>query len=63
MRKKEMKNFIYVYSAAARDKLLASGCKLMKSDERNNIYIFLNEGKLSFASLDISYILSDTMTF
>ena len=58
-----MKKFIYVYSAAARDKLLAANYILMKSDERNNIYIFLNEGKLSFAELDVSYILSDTMTF
>lgn len=58
-----MKKFIYVYSADAKDKLLAANYKLMKSDERNNIYIFLNEDKLSFASLDVSYILSDTMTF
>lgn len=58
-----MKKFIYVYSADAKDKLLAANYKLIKSDERNNIYIFLNEDKLSFASLDVSYILSDTMTF
>lgn len=58
-----MKKFIYVCSAAARDKLLAANYILMKSDERNNIYIFLNEDKLSFAELDVSYILSDTMTF
>lgn len=58
-----MKKFIYVYSADAKDKLLAANYKLMKSDERNNIYIFLNEDKLSFTSLDVSYILSDTMTF
>ncbi len=58
-----MKKFIYVYSADARDKLLAANYILMKSDERNKIYIFLNEDKLSFAELDVSYILSDTMTF
>lgn len=58
-----MKQFVYVYSADARDKLLAANYTLMKSDERNNIYIFLNEDKLSFSSLDVSYILSDTITF
>lgn len=58
-----MKKFVYVYSADARDKLLAANYTLMKSDERNNIYIFLNEDKLSFSSLDVSYILSDTITF
>ncbi len=58
-----MKKFIYVYSADARDKLLAANYILMKSDERNKIYVFLNEDKLSFAELDVSYILSDTMTF
>lgn len=58
-----MKKFIYVYSADARDKLLAANYILMKSDERNKIYVFLNEDKLSFSELDVSYILSDTMTF
>ncbi len=58
-----MKKFIYVYSADARDKLLAANYILMKSDERNKIYVFLNEDKLSFTELDVSYILSDTMTF
>jgi len=58
-----VKKFVYVYSADARDKLLAANYTLMKSDERNNIYIFLNEDKLSFSSLDVSYILSDTITF
>lgn len=58
-----MEKFIYVYSSEARDKLIAANYKLLKSDDRNRTYIFLNENKLSFEKLDVSYILSDVMTF
>lgn len=58
-----MYKFIYVYTPDARDKLLAKGYKLMKSDEQNKMYIFINNEKLSFSTLDVSYILSDSITF
>lgn len=58
-----MEKFIYVYSSEARDKLIAANYKLLKSDDRNRTYVFLNENKLSFEKLDVSYILSDVMTF
>lgn len=60
-----MSKFIYVYSSDARDKLQAAGYKLLK--ENANTYVFLNEivdgSTLTFSNLDISYILSDTLTF
>lgn len=55
--------FIYVYDTKARDELLDMGLRLMKSDDRNNIYVFMNPDRLDFARLDFSYILSDTLTF
>lgn len=56
-----MEKFIYVYTEDARDKMKAAGYTLLKS--ANGIYVFLNENRLNFAKLDISYILSDTLTF
>lgn len=60
-----MSKFIYVYNSDARDKLLAAGYKLLK--ENSNTFVFLNEisnaSALSFSNLDVSYILSDTLTF
>lgn len=59
-----MKNkFIYVFDEESRDVLLANEYKLLKSDTKNNIYVFENksETKLSFEKMD--YVLSDTLTF
>ncbi len=55
--------FIYVFSTEARDKMLAAGYKLLKSDERNETYIFENNPSLTFACLNISTIKSNTLTF
>lgn len=55
--------FIYVFSTDARDKMLAAGYKLLKSDERNETYIFENNPSLTFAYLNISTIKSNTLTF
>lgn len=55
--------FIYVFGEESRDVLLANEYKLLKSDTKNNIYVFENkfETKLSFEKMD--YALSDTLTF
>lgn len=55
--------FIYVFGEKARDVLLISEYKLLKSDTKNGIYVFENksETKLSFEEID--YALSDTLTF
>lgn len=56
-------NFIYVFDEDARDKLLDMNYKLLKRDEKNHIYVFVNEDHEVFALDDISHILSDTITF
>lgn len=56
-------NFIYVFDEDARDKLLDMNYKLLKRDEKNHIYVFINEGQELLALGDISYILSNTITF
>jgi len=57
------RKFIYVFGKEYRDALLANEYKLLKSDTKNNIYVFENksETKLSFEKID--YALSDTLTF
>lgn len=57
--------FIYVFSDENRDRLLACGCTLLKSDERNQRYVFANDGSaLMFDALSkMSYIKSDSITF
>lgn len=58
-----MNKFIYVFSKADRDKMLLNGFLLLKSDEQNKMYVFLNEGHSFPEGLDTSYILSDKLTF
>ncbi len=58
--------FIYVFEQAAVDKLLAGGYTLLKSDDRNLIYVFENPGditKLKFDLSDFEFAYSDTLTF
>lgn len=56
-------NFIYVFDEGAKDKLLDMDYKLLKRDEKNHIYVFINESCEVFALDGVSYILSDTITF
>jgi hypothetical protein len=60
-----MGNFIYVYHSAARDKLAQAGFLMVKSDERNGIWVFVKDSQPDYdlGQADISYILSDTLTF
>ena len=55
--------FIYVFGEESRDVLLVNEYKLLKSDTKNNIYVFENksETKLPFEQMD--YAFSDTLTF
>ena len=55
--------FIYVFNAPDRDRLISLGYKLLKTDERNNIYVFIFDNDLKFTNIDVSFILSDTLTF
>lgn len=58
-----MEKFIYVFNTEARDKLLSYGFNMLKSDDKNSVYIFANQASMVFALSDTSYILSDTLTF
>lgn len=58
-----MPKFIYVYDKAARDRLNALKYQLLKSDEQNNVYVFVHDGRMDFEAADLSYILSDVLTF
>lgn len=58
-----MPNFIYVFSEESKDALLLMKYELLKSDEQKHIYIFINKDRRDFACADISYALSDTLTF
>lgn len=54
--------FAYVYNEKARDILLMRGYQLLKSDERNHIYVFAND-RAVFDNSDVSVLFSDTLTF
>jgi len=55
--------FIYVFSTQDRDKLLSKNYNLLKSDERNNIYVFENNNQLVFDNTDMKFVFSDMLTF
>jgi len=58
-----MKRFVYVFSIAHRDALMAKGLELMYSDPKQDLYIFLNEDPDMLTDLEFDYTTSDTMIF
>ena len=58
-----MGNFIYVFSVESRDKLLAMQYALLKSDEARHVFVFLNKERQDFSCDDVTYAMSDTLTF
>lgn len=56
-------NFIYVFDADAKNKLLEMQFVMLKSDDKNNVYIFVNDDNKNFVVDDIPYVISDTLTF
>lgn len=58
-----MANFIYVFGAESRDRLIALQYELLRADEENHIYVFLNKECQSFSCDDIKFAMSDTLTF
>lgn len=58
-----MRQFIYVFCEEDRDSLLASGYALLKQDDANNIFIFMNREEQRYAKLKLPHLLSDTLTF
>ncbi len=55
--------FIYVFSDEARDALLMRDFQMLSGDEKRHIYVFLNDGNMSFSYEQIPYTLSNTLTF
>lgn len=55
--------FIYVFDIESRDKLIAAGYTLLKSDKRNNVFIFNNNISLSFSYSDINHAFSNVLSF
>ena len=56
-------NFIYAFNEEGRDKLLALQYELLKCDEQNHIFVFLNKKRQDFSCNDFKFALSDTLTF
>lgn len=59
--------FVYVFSEEARDAMRANHYILFKSNEAQHMYIFLNKERLAFSDRsglpDVTYVVSDTLTF
>lgn len=58
-----MEKFLYVFNKEARDRLLEANYTLLKSDEKNETYVFANQMDMTFALADISCIRSNTLSF
>lgn len=58
-----MNKFIYVFGIDDRDMLLAEDFHLLKSDTKNNIYVFENKSGMKFSVDKINCVFSDTLTF
>jgi hypothetical protein len=56
--------FIYVFDDAVKKELMSRGFVLLKSDERNQIYVFQNDlNQRLFDLNENTFTLSDTLTF
>ena len=58
-----MEKFIYVVGKDARDCLINMGYQLLKEDDAQRVYVFLNQGNQKFSCTDIQFAMSDTLTF
>lgn len=58
-----MEKFLYVFSKDNRDLLIAAGYTLLKSDDKNDLYVFVNQANLIFDLSDIYFVRSNVLTF
>ena len=49
-----MEKFLYVFSKEDRDLLIADGYTLLKSDDKNDLYVFVNQTNMNFDLIDPS---------
>lgn len=55
--------FIYVFDAKDRDRLLNDGFMLLKSDDDGSLFIFAADDSEDYDFGDMSYVMSNTLTF
>lgn len=58
-----MEKFLYVFDKESRDELLVAGYKLLKSDKKNDVYVFANRTDMMFELADVSFVRSNVLTF
>lgn len=58
-----MKKFIYVFSEKDRDELINAGYTLLKGDDNNSTYIFLNKECMNFSFGNMRNVQIDTLSF
>ncbi|MCD8376848.1 MAG: hypothetical protein LUD69_07880 [Oscillospiraceae bacterium] len=58
-----MKKFIYVFDRADRDALLDAGYRMMRADEKGQVYIFQNTESLNFDLSAVDMVWSDVLSF
>ena len=59
----EEKKFIYVFTIDDKAKMLGAGYNLIKTDSRNNIFIFENDPESTFDLSKVIHIKSDVLTY
>ncbi len=55
--------FIYVTDKKSKDKLVKLGYELLKGNDKTGVWVFKNRTDKQFDSSEISYVVSDTLTF
>lgn len=58
-----MYKFIYVFTKETSDELVTQGFNLVKSDEKNKVYVFENNPKKQFTFSKKDFVFSNTLTF
>lgn len=58
-----MEKFLYVFDKESRDHLLAHNFRLLRSDKKNDVYVFANRTDMAFEVADIYVVRSNTLTF
>lgn len=58
-----MYKFIYVFTKETSDALISQGFNLVKSDEKNKVYVFENNPTLKLMFSKKDFVLSNTLTF
>lgn len=58
-----MEKFIYVFDTSTKDVLLSMQYVLLKTDIKNNVYIFENKQDCCLNFENSKYVLSNTLTF